>query len=143
MKGEIDVFSFGADGQPVVGGEVKLIEWDFCPTCLFEPCRPHTTAAVRTDAAGQFLFDYVRQNPLCGGTFELRAKDLATGHRVKARNTIRLVGETVQMDLVMRGRGTVRGRARLGGAARGRRAARAVPAPAPSGAAGRNAPAGR
>lgn len=99
----------GADGQPLANAEVRLVEWDHCPTCLQETCRPHTTAALRTSASGQFRFDYVRQNPLCGNTFELKARDTATGHRVSARNAIRLVGETVRMDLVLRGRGTVRG----------------------------------
>ncbi len=98
----------GADGQPVPFARVELVETDQCPVCATQ-CRPHVTAAVRTDAAGEFLFDYVRQTP-CGDLFVLRAQDPTTGQKGEARGRVRFVAQTVSLDIVLLGRGALSGR---------------------------------
>jgi hypothetical protein len=98
----------GPDGEPAPFAQVDLIETDECPICL-DPCRPHKTAAVQADAQGEFLFDYVRQTP-CGDLFTLQGQDPATAKKGSARGRVRFIGQTVRLDIVMLGRGSVRGR---------------------------------
>lgn len=98
----------GPDGAPAPFATVELIEVDYCPICI-TACRPHRTAALRANAAGEFLFDYVRQTP-CGDLFTLEARDPESGKRGNARGRVRFVGQTVNLEVVMLGRGVVRGR---------------------------------
>ncbi len=99
---------FGPDGKPVPFAEIELRESD---TCLFceESCRTHKTAVVRADAGGNFLFDYVRQTD-CSDIYQLKATDASNGHSGTATGRVRFVGQTVRLDVLMLGRGTVRGR---------------------------------
>ncbi len=98
----------GPDGEPAPFATVELVEVDHCPICA-TTCRAHRTAAVRADAAGEFLFDYVRQTR-CGDLFRLEAHDPESGKKGNARGRVRFIGETVSLDVVMLGRGVVRGR---------------------------------
>jgi hypothetical protein len=100
----------GTDGLPVPFARVELAEVDFSNLdSLEDPCIKHVTAAVRADANGQFLFDYVRQTE-CGGVFELRGFEPASGHVGRAFGRVRSIGQTVSLDIVLLGRGLVRGR---------------------------------
>lgn len=99
---------YGGDGQPVPFARVELFEVDLCPQCV-DVCRRHRTAAVTSDALGRFAFDYVRQTA-CGDLFALRGTDSAAGHHGIAQGRVRLVGGTQTLDVLMLGRGTVRGR---------------------------------
>jgi hypothetical protein len=100
----------GPDGEPVPFAEVLLAETDLDTTGLGDtPCIRHVTGGATADAEGRFSFDYVRQTE-CGGLFELRGADPASGHRGKATGRVRFIGQTVRLDVVLLGRGTVRGR---------------------------------
>ncbi len=101
----------GGDGQPVPFARVELLEADPCPFCLEAVCIVHPTAAIQADGRGEFLFDYVRQTG-CGEPFTLEATDPQTTESGRARGAVRFLGETVRLDVVMVGRGTVRGRVR-------------------------------
>ncbi|HEX6904370.1 MAG TPA: carboxypeptidase regulatory-like domain-containing protein [Thermoanaerobaculia bacterium] len=99
---------FGPDGKPVPFAEVELRESDACLFCE-ESCRTHKTAVVRADAGGNFLFDYVRQTA-CSDIYQLKATDATNGHSGTATGRVRFVGQRVRLDVLMLGRGTVRGR---------------------------------
>ena len=99
---------FGPDGEPVPYAEVGLYETDVCSLCM-DPCKTHRTAAVRADETGRFLFDYVRQTG-CSDVYTLEAQDPATNKRGKSRGRVRFAGQTTSLDIVMLGRGTIRGR---------------------------------
>lgn len=100
----------GPDGEPVPFAEVLLAETDLDTTGLGEsPCIRHVTGGMTADADGRFSFDYVRQTE-CGGLFELRGTDPASGNRGKASGRVRFIGQSVRLDVVLLGRGTVRGR---------------------------------
>jgi hypothetical protein len=98
----------GPDGRPVPFAKVELFEVDFFDHYA-NPCRRHRTAAVLADANGRFTFDYVRQTP-CSDVFVLRGTDAGSGRRGEAQGRVRLVGQTQVLDVVMLGRGTIRGR---------------------------------
>ncbi|MCB1037702.1 MAG: hypothetical protein KDD47_27970, partial [Acidobacteria bacterium] len=101
---------FGPDGQPAPFARVDLYEADPCFLCSFGGgCESHRTAAVQADAAGHFHFDYVRQT-VCGDLFRIEAQDPLSGKKGASRSRVRFIGQTVQLDVVMLGRGTVRGR---------------------------------
>ncbi len=99
---------YGPDGQPVPFAEVVLREGDPCLFCE-EGCRTHKTAIVRADAQGSFLFDYVRQTA-CSDVYQLKATDSTSGYSGSATGRVRFVGSVVQLDILMLGRGTIRGR---------------------------------
>lgn len=100
----------GPDGEPVPFAEVQLAEIDLDTTGLGDsPCIRHVTGGRIADGEGRFFFDYVRQTE-CGGLFELRGADPASGHRGKATGRVRFIGQTVRLDVVLLGRGAVRGR---------------------------------
>ncbi|HEY9422946.1 MAG TPA: carboxypeptidase regulatory-like domain-containing protein, partial [Thermoanaerobaculia bacterium] len=99
---------YGPDGKPVPFAEVELRESDSCLFCE-ESCRTHKTAVVRADAGGNFLFDYVRQTQ-CSDIYQLKAIDAPSGHSGTATGRVRFVGQKVRLDVLMLGRGTVRGR---------------------------------
>ncbi|MCH9646794.1 MAG: carboxypeptidase regulatory-like domain-containing protein [Deltaproteobacteria bacterium] len=99
----------GPDGEPVANAPVELFEYDVSPFTIGpDACVRHRTAAVISDANGQYTFDYVRQT-LCGGDFQLQATDPERAHRGRVRDRVRTSGETVRIDIVMLGRGVVRG----------------------------------
>jgi hypothetical protein len=99
---------YGSDGQPAAFARVELYEVDPCPLCV-DPCRRHRTAAVQADAAGRYQFDYVRQTA-CGDLFALRGTEATSGRFGTAQGRVRLIGGTQTLDVLMLGRGTVRGR---------------------------------
>jgi protocatechuate 3,4-dioxygenase beta subunit len=101
---------YGPDGRPVPFAEVELRESDLCLFCA-ESCRTHKTAVVRADSTGSFLFDYVRQTS-CSDVYQLKAADGASGHSGTATGRVRFVGQQAELDVVMLGRGTIRGRVR-------------------------------
>jgi len=98
-------------GQPVPGATVALYESDLSGVGGNARCLRHATTARTTDAGGQFQFDYVRQTE-CGSVFEVRAQDPATGFHGVATGKVRLLGETLRLDVTMPGRGSVRGQVR-------------------------------
>ncbi|HEV7509643.1 MAG TPA: Ig-like domain-containing protein [Thermoanaerobaculia bacterium] len=99
---------YGPDGQPVPFAEVELRESDRCLFCE-DSCRTHKTAAVRADASGSFLFDYVRQTD-CSDIYQLTGTDAATGRSGSATGRVRFIGQHATLNVVMLGRGTIRGR---------------------------------
>ena len=64
-----------------------------------------------TGAGGQFQFDYVRQTE-CGAVFKVRVQDPASGFFGSATGKVRVVGQTQRLDVVMPGRGSIRGQVR-------------------------------
>jgi hypothetical protein len=101
---------FGPDGKPVPFADVELRESDMCLFCE-ESCRSHKTAVVRADASGNYLFDYVRQTG-CSDVYSLKGIDAATGRSGTATGRVRFIGQTVRLDVMMLGRGTIRGKVR-------------------------------
>ncbi len=99
----------GPDGQPVPYAQVELIQTDQLNTYFYNECLLHTTAIVQADANGRFNFDYVRQTA-CSDLYEIRGTDPASGRHGAARGRVRFIGQTVELDVLMLGRGTVRGR---------------------------------
>ena len=102
---------YGADGLPVPFARVELQEVDFYYFALENPCRKHLTAAVQADASGHFFFDYVRKTT-CTDIFSLVAHDPASGKHGSSSGRVRFVGNTIQLDIVMLGRGTIHGKVR-------------------------------
>lgn len=100
---------YGPDGFPAPFSRVDLYEVDPCFVCLLSQCKKHRTAAVQADAAGRFTFDYVRQTT-CSDVFTIEARDPASGKHGTATNRVRFIGQTVELDVRMLGRGTIRGR---------------------------------
>jgi hypothetical protein len=101
---------YGPDGQPIPFAKVELLETDFFyhfPT----PCRQHRTAAVEADAQGRYHFDYVRQTS-CGDVFSVVGTDPGSGKHGASRARVRFVNQTMEVDVVMLGRGTIRGKVR-------------------------------
>ncbi|MEO7794145.1 MAG: carboxypeptidase-like regulatory domain-containing protein, partial [Thermoanaerobaculia bacterium] len=96
-------------GVPVPHARIELAETDYSNVVSLEdPCVHHVTAAVLTDADGRFRFDYVRQTE-CGGVFHLRGHEPGSGHLGEALGRVRYIGQVVQLDIVLLGRGLVRG----------------------------------
>ncbi|MEM7586380.1 MAG: hypothetical protein AAF560_23515, partial [Acidobacteriota bacterium] len=107
--GQVQGQVIGPDGRPVPFAEVALFEIDkegIPPNVL---CLEHRTATVVADAEGRFLFDYVRQTD-CGDVFRIAARDVIDPKWGEAQGRIRRVGEMHEVDVIMIGRGTVRGR---------------------------------
>ncbi len=100
---------FGPGGQPVPYAQVELVEADQLYTYFDSKCYRHPTALVQADAAGRFELDYVRQTA-CSDLYEIRGSDPASGRHGSARGRVRFIGQTVELDVLMLGRGTVRGR---------------------------------
>ena len=97
-------------GEPIPYARVELAETDYSNIdSLDDPCVKHVTAAVLTDGEGRFRFDYVRQTE-CGGVFEMRGFEPGTHHVGRAFGRVRFIGQVVELDIVLLGRGLVRGR---------------------------------
>ena len=101
----------GPDGQPLPFAYVELFEFDHSDFVASGECVRHRTATVQADASGQYTFDYVRQTA-CGGDFQMRAVDPDGTSEGLVRDRVRTSGVTVRVDIVMIGRGVVRGRVR-------------------------------
>ena len=99
----------GPDGEAVPFAEVELWETDYCDLCMEDNCRAHKTGAMRTDASGRYKFDFVRQTR-CSDVFAIRALDPVSTQRGSVNGRVRLIGQTLDLDIVMLGRGTLRGR---------------------------------
>ncbi len=98
---------YGPDGNPAPFAQVGVYETDSDLLGL-AACDSHLTAAMRADSQGRFRFDYVRQRP-CGDTFTLKAQDPVSGHFGTALGRVRFAGQVQRLDIVMLGRGTIRG----------------------------------
>ena len=97
-------------GVPIPYARVELAETDYSNIdSLEDPCIKHVTAAVLTDGEGRFRFDYVRQTE-CSDVFEMRGFEPGTHHVGRALGRVRYVGQVVELDIVLLGRGLVRGR---------------------------------
>jgi hypothetical protein len=96
-------------GLPVPGAEVSLFQWDLQWTGDFNECLPHRIARGVADETGRFLFDYVRQGP-CGERFRIEALAPGTPYWGKADGVIRYANSEHQLNVVMLGRGSIRGR---------------------------------
>ncbi len=97
-------------GEPIPYARVELAEVDYSNIdTLDDPCIKHVTAAVLTDGDGRFRFDYVRQTE-CGGVFEMRGFEPGTHHVGRTLGRVRFIGQVVELDIVLLGRGLVRGR---------------------------------
>ncbi len=97
----------GPDGAPLPFAEVQLFQVDLNTQTL--KCVTHKTAALRADENGEFLFDYVRQTK-CSNIFTMKGFDPFSAKSGKATGRVRFIGETVRLDIVMLGRGNIRGR---------------------------------
>ena len=95
-------------GQPLPFAEVALYEADQSGIGNLAECVRHRTAAVRADSEGRFAFDYVRQTA-CSDVFTLEARAVSGPYHGKAQGRVRLAGGTQELDIVMLGRGVVRG----------------------------------
>ncbi len=95
----------GPDGTPLANAPVRLSEaaTDDLSGEVFQA----TTSVTTTDAAGGFFFDYVRKQD--GKPFRIDSFDAITGSKGYAVGSIRTQGQTVQVDVVLQGRGTVQG----------------------------------
>lgn len=94
----------GPDGQPLPLAPVQLKEYD--NDDLFGELTFHVTAETTTNAQGEYSFDYVRSN---GHTFQVLAQDPFTGYLGDATSIVTQPNQLVHLDIIMLGRGTVRG----------------------------------
>jgi hypothetical protein len=99
---------YGPDGQPVPFARVELFQTEYFAYAISN-CRRHRTALVRAGADGRFELDYVRQTR-CSDLFEIRGSDPTSGHHGAAQGRVRFIGQVMELDVLMLGRGTVRGR---------------------------------
>lgn len=95
----------GPDGTPLANAPVRLSE--SATDDLSGETFAATTSVTRTDATGSFFFDFVRKQD--GKPFRIDSYDGMTGSKGYAVGSIRTPGETVQVDVVLQGRGTVQG----------------------------------
>ncbi len=95
----------GPDGTPLPNSQVRLSE--SATDDLSGEVFAATTSVTRTDATGAFFFDYVRKQD--GKPFRIDSLDAITGSKGFAVGSIRMQGQTVQVDVVLQGRGTVTG----------------------------------
>ena len=95
----------GPDGTPLPNAQVRLSE--SATDDLSGEVFAATTSVTRTDATGAFVFDYVRKQD--GKPFRIDSFDALTGSKGFAVGSIRSQGQTVQVDVVLQGRGTVKG----------------------------------
>lgn len=95
----------GPDGTPLPNAPVKLTE--SATADLTGEVFSATTSVTRTDATGAFTFDYVRKQD--GKPFRVESFDAITGSKGYAVGSVRTQGQTVQVDVVLQGRGTVKG----------------------------------
>ena len=107
---------YGPDGQPVPFAEVILREKDLAGVPPDVLCTEYTSASTIADAQGRFQFDYVRQTD-CGDIFRVRAQAPGggtPGNHFFGSSTgrVRFIGEILELDVVMPGRGSLRGQVR-------------------------------
>lgn len=94
----------GPDGQPLPLAPVQLKEYD--NDDLFGELTFHVTAETTTNSQGEYSFDYVRST---GHTFQVLAQDPFTGYLGDATSIVSQPNQLVHLDIIMLGRGTVRG----------------------------------
>lgn len=102
---------FGPDGEPLPLAAVELYEFELSDMPFGEECVRRRTASVRADANGDYTFDYVRRTG-CDGEFHLRAVDAEATVEGLVRDRVRTSDATVRIDIVMLGRGVIRGKVR-------------------------------
>ena len=95
----------GPDGTPLPNAPVRLSE--SATDDLTGEVFAATTSVTKTDATGAFYFDYVRKQD--GKPFRVDSFDAITGSKGYAVGSVRTQGQTVQVDVVLQGRGIVKG----------------------------------
>jgi len=94
-----------ADGTPIPLAQVTLTEIDFDD--IVGQKTEHITAATTTNAQGEFSFDYVRK---LSDPFRLSAQDPLTGDIGTSSAIISFTNQLVRLDIVLLGRGTIKGK---------------------------------
>ncbi|NIM16690.1 MAG: hypothetical protein GTO45_32270, partial [Candidatus Aminicenantes bacterium] len=94
-----------AEGQPVSGAMVRLLEYEEGELSGFGNAGT-TYSFDRTDASGNYQFDFVR---ILSKSFVIEVVDPNTGKQEKVSSKLRVNGQRLQLDIIMRGRGTVTG----------------------------------
>lgn len=94
-----------ADGKSLSNATVYLREYEN-ETISVTGKQKETISIVKTDEFGNYRFDYVRMLP---DAFEIIAKEPQTGFIEKISNRILFHEQQLKMDIVMRGRGTLKG----------------------------------
>ncbi|MCX6580460.1 MAG: carboxypeptidase regulatory-like domain-containing protein [Candidatus Aminicenantes bacterium] len=87
-----------ADGQPVTGANMQLTEVNNGEA---------TRSFSRTDLSGNYQFDFVR---ILATPFKIEVMDPTTGKSESVGARIMTHGQRLRIDIVMRGRGGVKGR---------------------------------
>jgi|CXWL01.1.fsa_nt_gi hypothetical protein len=101
----------GPDGTALPRAFVELFEFELSDLPLGESCVRRRTAAVQADDNGDYTFDYVRRTA-CDGEFHLHAVDAEGTVEGTVRDRVRTSDATVRIDIVMLGRGVLRGKVR-------------------------------
>ncbi|MCI0416343.1 carboxypeptidase-like regulatory domain-containing protein, partial [bacterium] len=96
---------FASDGRPIPNARVTLTEIDHDD--IFGERVAHITAQAYTNAQGEYSFDYVRklQEP-----FTISAQDPLTGEMGSSSSTVTYTNQLIRLDIVLLGRGTIKGR---------------------------------
>jgi hypothetical protein len=94
-----------AEGQPVSGAMVRLLEYEEGELSGFGNAGT-TYSFDRTDTSGNYQFDFVR---ILSKSFVIEVVDPNTDKREKVSSKLRVNGQRLQLDIIMRGRGTVTG----------------------------------
>jgi hypothetical protein len=90
---------FSADGAPVANAKVMLEE--------HESGSSESVSVTYTDNEGKYQFDFVR---LLYSPFQVQVQDPDTGKQETVSGKIQTHGQRFQLDIIMRGRGTVSGK---------------------------------
>jgi hypothetical protein len=90
-----------SDGKPIPDAELHLHEVE--P----EDFAAHVTASCLSNSSGDYMFDYVRilQEP-----FTIEMKDPLTGKTESISSRVSVHGQRLNIDIVVRGRGSIRGK---------------------------------
>jgi hypothetical protein len=91
-----------ADGQPIANARLQLSESEGGDSLSSVTC-----SYVTTDSSGNYQFDYVRILKL---PFILKVLDPTTGKTEQVQGKIQVNGQRFRLDIVMRGRGNIKGK---------------------------------
>ncbi|MBL8114627.1 MAG: hypothetical protein JNK60_17230, partial [Acidobacteria bacterium] len=108
--GTVEGRVIGPEGTPLPNAPVQLTEsaTDDLTGTVFQAA----TSVTRTDGTGNYFFDFVRKQD--GKPFRVDSFDGSTGSKGYAVGQIRTDRSTVQVDIVLQGRGRVQGRVLAG-----------------------------
>jgi hypothetical protein len=94
-----------ADGSTVANAKIQLLEYEKGQANAWgDPIE--TYSHIYSDASGNYRFDYVR---ILSDPFEITVLNPANGKIEKMSSRLHTHGQRLQMDIIMRGRGTVTG----------------------------------